>query len=55
MSQISGLLLEQLYVIWTVYSLQVSLQYNRIKKTPDSYWFTFVLATHQCIWLQITI
>lgn len=44
MSQISGLLLEQLYVIWTVCSLQVSLQYNRIKKTPVFYWFTFFLV-----------
>lgn len=44
MSQISGLLLEQLYVIWIVCSLQVSLWYNRIKKNLDSYWFTFFLV-----------
>lgn len=43
MSQISGLLLEQLYVIWIVCSLQVSLWYE-IKKNPDSCWFAFFLV-----------
>lgn len=54
MSQISGLHLEQLYVTWTVCSLQVSLWYKNTldRKNPDSFGsfsygaFLFGMLTH---------